>query len=210
MRSTRNRVFAIHFLTNKRRLSEYKAAKAEAAATTEESPTSEELEKTNSETLPTQPPSNPSSSEKKRKLDDANLDISDSSHPKRSKTTPPSTPRYHNYLPPPPTEPFSLFLQEDFRDHLCRCPECYPQLSKHRQLLEEEDSYEPPLSESGEEGEEGGESVGTGSLLDRGEAALSNVDRVRAIGTYIFKYISPVSSFSRLPKKKIRSSLLIT
>ena len=47
------------------------------------------------------------------------------------------------------------------------------------QLLEEEESYEPPVSESGEEG---GQSAGTGSLLDRGEAALSNVDRVRAIG----------------------------
>ncbi len=46
--------------------------------------------------------------------------------------------------------------------------------------MEEEESYEPPISESGDEA--GGQSVGTGSLLDRGEAALSNVDRVRAIG----------------------------
>lgn len=45
-------------------------------------------------------------------------------------------------------------------------------------------TYEPPLSESGENG--GGDSVGTGSLLDRGEAALSNVDRVRAIGEISF------------------------
>ena len=46
--------------------------------------------------------------------------------------------------------------------------------------MEEEETYEPPISESGDE--EGGQSAATGSLLDRGEAALSNVDRVRAIG----------------------------
>lgn len=72
-----------------------------------------------------------------------------------------------------------MFLKEDFRERFCRCPSCYPDLSKHPQLLEEEESYEPPISESGEEG---GQSVGSASLLDRGEAALSNVDRVRAIG----------------------------
>ena len=71
-----------------------------------------------------------------------------------------------------------MFLKENFRERFCRCPSCYPKLSKYPQLLEEEESYEPPMSESGE----GGQSVGTGSLLDRGEAALSNVDRVRAIG----------------------------
>lgn len=73
-----------------------------------------------------------------------------------------------------------MFLKEDFRSHFCRCPACYLVLRKYPQLLEEEVVYEPPVSEAGEEG--GGESVGTGSLLDRGEAALSNVDRVRAIG----------------------------
>ena len=70
-------------------------------------------------------------------------------------------------------------MKEDFRDHFCRCAKCYPRLKRHPQLLEEEDSYEPPLSEDGENGRD---SVGTGSLLDRGEAALNNVDRVRAIG----------------------------
>ena len=72
-----------------------------------------------------------------------------------------------------------MFLKEDFRERFCRCPSCYPTLSKYPQLIEEEESYEPPISESGEGA---GQSVGTGSLLDRGEAALSNVDRVRAIG----------------------------
>ncbi|TAQ86007.1 hypothetical protein B7494_g5662 [Chlorociboria aeruginascens] len=51
--------------------------------------------------------------------------------------------------------------------------------SKHPQLLEEEDTYEPPLSESGDG--EGGSTVGSGSIYDRGESALKNVDRVRAI-----------------------------
>lgn len=48
--------------------------------------------------------------------------------------------------------------------------------------MEEEESYEPPVSESGDD--VGGQSAGTGSLLERGEAALSNVDRVRAIGKF--------------------------
>ncbi|KAF2152753.1 hypothetical protein K461DRAFT_294395 [Myriangium duriaei CBS 260.36] len=74
---------------------------------------------------------------------------------------------------------FSIFVKEDFRDHLCRCPECFPRLSKFPQLLEMEDTYEPPVSES-DDGEGQG-SVGSKSLLDRGEAALSTMDRMRAI-----------------------------
>lgn len=86
----------------------------------------------------------------------------------------------HEALCAPPDGSFSVFVKEDFRDHLCRCPACYLVLRKYPQLLEEENVYEPPVSGAGEEG--AGESVGTGSLLNRGEAALSNVDRVRAIG----------------------------
>lgn len=112
---------------------------------------------------------------KKRKADDSVLDLPECSTSKKIKTIP----RYHDYLPELPTRSFSMFLKEDFRERFCRCPSCYPTLSKYPQLLEEEESYEPPISESGEEG---GQSVGTASLLDRGEAALSNVDRVRAIG----------------------------
>lgn len=89
----------------------------------------------------------------------------------------------HDHLPPAPTGTFSLFLKEDFREHFCHCPKCYRNLVPHAQLLEEEDTYEPPLSES--DGSEapgsGARSQGTGSLLERGEAALSGVDRVRAI-----------------------------
>lgn len=85
-------------------------------------------------------------------------------------------------LPPLPTtaltKPFSLFLKPDFRDHLCHCAEHFPLLKPYQQLLDEEDTYEPPISE---DGEEGGQSVGTGSILDRGEAAFNNMDRVRAI-----------------------------
>lgn len=105
---------------------------------------------------------------------------SESTYPKKPKLSPPPRQPHHESLSPAPPGSFSLFLREDFRTHFCRCSSCYPALSKHPQLLEEEESYEPPLSENGEEG---GESVGTGSLLDRGEAALSNMDRVRAIGT---------------------------
>ena len=73
------------------------------------------------------------------------------------------------------TTPFSLFLRPDFRSHLCHCATCFPLLKPHPQLLEEEDIYEPPVSEAGSP------SVGTGSILDRGEAAFSSIDRVRAI-----------------------------
>ncbi|KAL0942154.1 metaphase-anaphase transition protein [Colletotrichum truncatum] len=83
-------------------------------------------------------------------------------------------------LPMPPDEDFSLFLKEDFRNHICRCSSCYPNLDPHPQLLEEEETYEPPLSDGGDS-EHGGSTNGSGSLLERGESALRNVDRVRAI-----------------------------
>lgn len=82
-------------------------------------------------------------------------------------------------LPPAPEGQISLFFKSDFRDHLCRCSSCFPNLKPHDQLLEEEDNYEPPLSEGEEEA--GGSTVGSGSIYDRGESALKNVDRVRAI-----------------------------
>ncbi|EME80713.1 uncharacterized protein MYCFIDRAFT_21308, partial [Pseudocercospora fijiensis CIRAD86] len=89
----------------------------------------------------------------------------------------------HETLPPAPSGRVSLFLKEDFRDHLCRCPECFPRLPRLPQLLEEEDTYEPPVSESdqNENASVGGRSVGSGSILERGEAALSGMDRVRAV-----------------------------
>lgn len=113
-----------------------------------------------------------------RKRKASELSEEEASSPKRVKDSDPLA--RHEALSTPPDGSFSMFLKEDYRDHLCRCPACYLILRKYPQLLEEEVVYEPPVSEAGEEG--GGESVGTGSLLDRGEAALSNVDRVRAIG----------------------------
>jgi E3 ubiquitin-protein ligase UBR7 len=71
--------------------------------------------------------------------------------------------------------PFSLFLQDNFYPYLCHCTTCFPILTSHPQLLEEEDIYEPPISKSGSP------SVGTSSILERGEAAFNNMDRVRAI-----------------------------
>ncbi|KAI1455633.1 putative zinc finger in N-recognin-domain-containing protein [Annulohypoxylon moriforme] len=81
-------------------------------------------------------------------------------------------------FPPAPIGKFSLFATSDFRDRFCRCASCFPDLKPHPQLLEEEETYEPPLSDSGSEG---GSTHGSGSLYDRGESALRNVDRVRAI-----------------------------
>jgi E3 ubiquitin-protein ligase UBR7 len=85
----------------------------------------------------------------------------------------------YNVLPPAPEGLVSLFFKSDFREHLCRCSDCFPRLAKHPQLLEEEEAYEPPVSEDGENAD--GSTVGSGSLLDRGERALTNMDRVRAI-----------------------------
>ncbi|QPG98273.1 hypothetical protein C2857_007442 [Epichloe festucae Fl1] len=84
-------------------------------------------------------------------------------------------------LPAAPTERFSLFFKDGFRDQLCHCSDCYRLLHKqHPQLLEEEEVYEPPISEDGAS-RHGGSTHGSGSLLERGESALRNVDRVRAI-----------------------------
>jgi E3 ubiquitin-protein ligase UBR7 len=96
------------------------------------------------------------------------------------KTTLSSSAPKHTTLPETtPSESFSLFALEEFHDQLCRCAECFPRLAPHPQLREEEDTYEPPLSEDGEAN--GAASTGTGSILERGEAAFNNIDRVRAI-----------------------------
>ena len=99
----------------------------------------------------------------------------------------------HDLLSPAPHGTFSLFLKEDFRDQICHCPKCYPNLIPHPQLVEEEDIYEPPVSESGNSDAgpgSGARSQGTGSLLERGEAALSTVDRVRAIeGVMVYNHL---------------------
>lgn len=85
----------------------------------------------------------------------------------------------YDTLPPAPEGTFSLFCSESFRERFCRCAKCFPNLAPHTQLLEEEDTYEPPISEGGSDN---GESTnGSGSLYERGESALRNVDRVRAI-----------------------------
>ncbi|KAK4657423.1 hypothetical protein QC762_212870 [Podospora pseudocomata] len=82
-------------------------------------------------------------------------------------------------LPPvPPAGKFSLFCKPDFREKLCRCSSCFPLLVPHPQLLEEEETYEPPVSP---EASENGSTLGSNSLYERGESALKNVDRVRAI-----------------------------
>ena len=78
-------------------------------------------------------------------------------------------------LPPLPAAlptSFSLLLPEHFRDELCRCPGCFPLLSRHRVLLEPEEAHKPPLSRSASP---------TGSILDEGERALNGMDRVRAL-----------------------------
>lgn len=95
-------------------------------------------------------------------------------------------------LPPAPIGTFSLFLKEDFRSHICRCPSCFPNLKPHPQLLEEEEAYEPPVSESdNQEAQTGhGGSVGSGSTYERGEALLSNMDRVKAIeGVMVYNHL---------------------
>lgn len=90
----------------------------------------------------------------------------------------------HDTLGPVSNGVFSLAGRRDFRDEFCHCPKCFPNLIPHPQLQEEEDEYEPSLSDSEVSlvGDRSGTlSVGTASLLDRGEAALNTMDRVRAI-----------------------------
>lgn len=103
-------------------------------------------------------------------------------------STPPKPKPKHESLPrDAPTGTFSLFVKEDFRERLCHCPECFPNLIPHPQLREEEETYEPPLSE---DGDAANGSQGTGSLLERGEAALSNMDRVKAIeGVMVYNHL---------------------
>jgi len=101
----------------------------------------------------------------------------------------------HEALPPAPTGTFSLFLQPDFSEHICHCPACYPNLIPHPQLIEAEEVYEPSLSsasrsESGAAPGSGTRSQGTASLLDRGEAALSAMDRVKALeGVMVYNHL---------------------
>lgn len=135
-------------------------------------------------------PEDPATSKKRKGPEDQDENSSSSSDPKKAKIAPsaPADSCKYSSLPPAPLGQLSLFLREDFRDHLCRCSNCYPDLSKHPQLLEEEESYEPPLSE---DGDEGNQSADTGSLYDRGEAALNNVDRVRAIGKALSPPVHP-------------------
>ncbi|KAI5820498.1 hypothetical protein BZA77DRAFT_300931 [Pyronema omphalodes] len=67
---------------------------------------------------------------------------------------------------------FSLLLPSNFRSIICRCITCYPNLLHHPVLLEEEESYTPPVSRSPSP---------TGSMYDEGEKALNTMDRVKAI-----------------------------
>src|SRR5690606_26983353 len=78
---------------------------------------------------------------------------------------------------PPPLEAISLFLKDDFRQHLCRCPSCLPLLQAHPILLNDIPSYSPPLSRASSPSVHSS----TGSLLGRGEKALNTMDRVKAI-----------------------------
>lgn len=103
----------------------------------------------------------------------------------------------HASLPQPaPSGTFSLFVKEDFREYFCRCASCFPHLAPHKQLLEEEDTYEPPLSVSGDENNDNSDNASidtatrTGSLYERGQAALNNMDRVHAIeGVMAYQHV---------------------
>jgi len=74
-------------------------------------------------------------------------------------------------LPSPPSTPFALFLQENFRDHLCRCDSCsVHRLSTLPMLSTEEETYEPDEDTSD-----------TDSLLDAGTKALESLPRTQAL-----------------------------
>jgi E3 ubiquitin-protein ligase UBR7 len=94
------------------------------------------------------------------------------------------------HLPAPPNEPFSLFFKDNFRDNFCRCPACFPHLATYSQLLDEEESYEQSVSNGSSDGGAHSTLGSGGSLLDRGERALSAMDRVKAIeGVMAFNHL---------------------
>ncbi|SPN99523.1 related to metaphase-anaphase transition protein (Mlo2) [Cephalotrichum gorgonifer] len=84
-------------------------------------------------------------------------------------------------LPAPPAGKFNLFFKPDFRNELCQCTKCATYLDTFPQLREEEEIYEPPMSEEGSEAGGAASTHGSGSIYERGESALKNIDRVRAI-----------------------------
>ncbi|KAJ5288967.1 hypothetical protein N7478_001997 [Penicillium angulare] len=152
------------------------AVESNAKRTKEESPKAE-AEPSSLASIPEEQPSTKQeSSEETQPKDEPESTIPSQTVPK------------HTSLPTSaPAESFSLFLKEGFLDSFCRCAECFPKLVPYPQLREEEDTYEPPLSEDGDAGPG---STGTGSILERGEAALSNVDRVKAIeGAMIYNHL---------------------
>lgn len=117
-----------------------------------------------------------SESSKKRKFDDT--DVSETKRTKEDASEEEAKElSKHVLLPQAPKGIYSLFLKENFREHICHCQSCFPELIPYPQLREEEDTYEPPMSNSDYDQE----GSGTGSLFDRGEAVLNNMDRVRAI-----------------------------
>ena len=143
---------------------------------------SKEGESLHTTTTQTEEPQIQQSRKRKAEDDASESESIGSKKAKMEEATDPVKPA-HALLPEAPSGVFSILTEGDeFRTCFCRCAECYPELAKHPQLLEEEETYEPPVSENGD-AQPG--SVGTGSLLERGEAALSNVDRVRAIGKRI-------------------------
>ena len=154
--------------------------------------------------IPLEIPARASSPKRKRTSSDADLDNHRASSPKQPRLsgssdladpTPISDQPYHVSLPSLTQAPFSLFLESDYRDHFCRCTTCYPRLQEHRQLLEEEAHYSPPLSSASSVNGDNNDTTSIGqasqrSLLERGEAALSNVDRIRAIeGVMVYNHL---------------------
>lgn len=104
----------------------------------------------------------------------------DDAHPTQKNNSSGSSSCKLDSLRPAPTGRFSLFFREGFRSYFCQCGVCFRRMDAHPQLLEEEEVYEPPMSEDGGS-QQAGSTHGSGSLLERGESALRNVDRVRAI-----------------------------
>jgi len=126
--------------------------------------------------------SNPESQhgQKRKASDDQKKESDDGTSTKRvraedakAETTAP-TPTIACTLPGPAPLPsrFSLLLPTSFRATLCHCPSCFQNLRTFPILLEEEESHQPEVSRSASP---------TGSILEEGERALNNMDRVRAI-----------------------------
>ncbi|KDN52880.1 hypothetical protein K437DRAFT_253827 [Tilletiaria anomala UBC 951] len=77
---------------------------------------------------------------------------------------------------------YDIYLASNFRERICRCHTCLPRWSSLPFVLDEEETYSPPVSEASNASETAG-SASNASTYDLGVAALSRLPRERLLET---------------------------